>query len=62
MRRGYIIGTISVVAIVSAFVMPPSPVLGSGTGVFEGVRGRLDFKDDVDAVPIRFLYRGHLRF
>jgi hypothetical protein len=35
-------------------------VEGSGTGVFEGVRGRLDFKDDVETGE--FLYRGHLRF
>ena len=33
---------------------------GSGTGVFEGVSGRLDFKDDVDAGE--FNYRGHLRY
>lgn len=31
---------------------------GSGTGVFEGVTGRLDFKDDV--VAGNFPYRGHL--
>ncbi len=35
-------------------------VTGSGTGVFEGVSGRLDFKDDVDAGTAD--YRGHLRF
>jgi hypothetical protein len=33
---------------------------GSGEGVFEGVRGRLDFKDDVELV--NFPYRGHLLF
>jgi len=33
---------------------------GSGTGVFEGVKGRLDFKDDVDAGT--FPYRGHFRY
>lgn len=32
---------------------------GSGTGAFEGVTGRLDFKDDV--VAGNFPYRGHLR-
>jgi len=31
---------------------------GSGTGVFEGVRGRLDFKDDIETGT--FPYRGHL--
>lgn len=35
-------------------------VKGSGDGVFEGVTGRLDFKDDVEAG--NFPYRGHLRF
>src|SRR5215208_603791 len=35
-------------------------VEGSGTGTFEGVSGRLDFKDDVETGE--FLYRGHLRF
>jgi hypothetical protein len=35
-------------------------VNGSGTGVFTGVNGRLDFKDDV--VAGNFLYRGHLQF
>jgi hypothetical protein len=33
---------------------------GSGTGVFEGVTGRLDFKDDIDAG--NFPYRGHLKY
>ena len=32
----------------------------TGTGVFEGVTGRLDFKDDVAAG--NFPYRGHLRW
>jgi hypothetical protein len=35
-------------------------VEGSGTGVFEGVSGRLDFKDEVESGT--FLYRGHLRY
>jgi hypothetical protein len=35
-------------------------VEGSGTGIFEGVSGRLDFKDEVETGT--FLYRGHLRF
>jgi hypothetical protein len=35
-------------------------VEGSGTGIYEGVSGRLDFKDDVETGD--FLYRGHLRF
>jgi hypothetical protein len=35
-------------------------VEGSGTGDYEGVSGRLDFKDDVETGT--FLYRGHLRF
>jgi hypothetical protein len=34
-------------------------VKGSGTGIFEGVTGRLDFKDDIEAG--NFPYRGHLR-
>lgn len=33
---------------------------GSGTGIFEGVTGRLDFKDDVDAG--KAYYRGHLKW
>lgn len=33
---------------------------GTGTGVFVGVTGRLDFKDDIEAG--NFPYRGHLRF
>jgi hypothetical protein len=35
-------------------------VEGSGTEDFEGVTGRLDFKDEVESGT--FLYRGHLRF
>ncbi|MEO7801138.1 MAG: hypothetical protein ABIR81_04025, partial [Ginsengibacter sp.] len=35
-------------------------VAGSGDGVFAGVTGRLDFKDDIAAG--NFPYRGHLRF
>jgi hypothetical protein len=35
-------------------------VEGSGTGIYEGVSGRLFFKDDVEAG--NFPYRGHLRF
>jgi hypothetical protein len=34
-------------------------VEGSGTGIYEGVTGRLFFKDDVEAG--NFPYRGHLR-
>jgi hypothetical protein len=33
---------------------------GSGTGVFEGVTGRVDMKDDIEAG--RYPYRGHLQF
>src|SRR5215207_3178042 len=35
-------------------------VEGSGTGIYEGVSGRLFFKDDVEAGT--FPYRGHLRY
>ncbi len=35
-------------------------VTGSGTGEFEGVTGRLDFKDDVEAGVAT--YRGHLKY
>ena len=36
------------------------PILvNSGTGVFDGATGRIDFKDDVEAGD--FHYRGHLR-
>ena len=35
---------------------------GSGTGVFEGMTGRLDMRDNViDGVPVDFPYRGHLK-
>ena len=33
-------------------------IQGSGTGVFEGVTGRIDMKDNVEEV--NFPYRGHL--
>lgn len=33
---------------------------GSGTGVFNGVSGQLNFKDDIEAG--NFPYRGHLQF
>jgi hypothetical protein len=32
----------------------------SGTGIFDGVRGRIDFKDDIEAGD--FPYRGSLQF
>ena len=35
-------------------------VEGSGEGVFEGVSGRLNFKDDIEAG--NYPYRGHFRF
>jgi hypothetical protein len=35
-------------------------VKGSGDGVFEGVTGRLDLKDDIEAG--NYPYRGHLKF
>jgi hypothetical protein len=35
-------------------------VEGSGTGVFKGVTGQINFKDDIEAG--NFPYRGHLRF
>ena len=35
-------------------------VVGSGTGGFEGVTGRIDFKDDVTNGTVS--YTGHLRF
>ena len=34
-------------------------IASSGEGVFEGVTGRLDFKDDIEAG--NFPYRGHLQ-
>jgi hypothetical protein len=37
-------------------------VAGSGTGVFEGVTGRFDIKDDLEADPVEFPYKGHLRW
>jgi hypothetical protein len=36
-------------------------VADSGTDVFAGVTGRLDFKDDLTVVPPKYPYRGHLR-
>ncbi|HEX7846813.1 MAG TPA: hypothetical protein VF476_13510 [Chitinophagaceae bacterium] len=35
-------------------------VEGSGKGVFDGVKGRLDLKDDIEAG--NYPYRGHFRF
>ena len=35
-------------------------VAGSGTGFFDDVTGRIDFKDDIEAG--NFPYRGHLRW
>lgn len=35
-------------------------IAGSGKGIYEGVSGRLDFKDDIAAG--NFPYRGHLRW
>ena len=35
-------------------------VAGSGTGVFNGVTGQMNFKDDIEAG--NFPYRGQLRF
>jgi hypothetical protein len=32
---------------------------GSGTGGFEGARGRLDFKDIIGD-PVTYVYRGHI--
>ena len=38
-------------------------VAGSGTGAFEGVRGRLDFKDNVvDGAAVDYPYTGHLNY
>jgi hypothetical protein len=34
-------------------------VEGSGTGIYEGVSGRLDFRNDVEAG--NYPYKGHLR-
>ena len=37
-------------------------VKGSGTGDFAGVRGRLDFRDDLaDSANPRYIYKGHLK-
>ena len=36
-------------------------VEGSGTGGFEGAKGRLNFKDIIED-PITYVYRGHIRF
>lgn len=36
-------------------------VAGSGTGVFAGATGRLNFKDII-GVPVTYVYRGHIRF
>ena len=36
-------------------------VKGKGTGVFEGVTGRLDIKDDIQTSGITYYYRGHLK-
>lgn len=37
-------------------------VRGSGTGDFAGVRGRLDFRDEVsDPADVSFPYKGHLK-
>ena len=33
---------------------------GSGTGGFEGAKGRIDFKDIISD-PIVYVYRGHIR-
>lgn len=38
-------------------------VEGSGTGDFEGVTGRLDFRDNVeDGIAVNYPYRGHLEW
>jgi len=37
-------------------------VAGSGTGIFEGVTGRLDYKDDVSGAVFEAPYKGHLRW
>jgi len=37
-------------------------VNGSGEGVFEGVTGRLDFKDVIEEGTVIYPYRGHLSF
>ena len=38
-------------------------IAGSGIGVFEGVTGRLDFKDNIeDGIAVDYPYRGHLQW
>ena len=38
-------------------------VEGSGTGGFEGAKGRLNFKDIINAgSPTAYIYRGHIKF
>ena len=38
-------------------------VEGSGTGGFEGAKGRLNFKDIINAgSPTTYIYRGHIKF
>ena len=37
-------------------------VKGSGTGVFEGVTGRFDIIDNVEADPINYSYAGYFKF
>lgn len=47
-------------ALVEIFGRCQHPITpGLGTGIYEDVTGRVDFKDDVDAVE--FPYRGHLK-
>jgi hypothetical protein len=35
---------------------------GSGTGGFEGARGRLDFRDVIGDTATTYIYRGHIHF
>ena len=37
-------------------------VQGSGTGGFEGARGRLDFRDIIGDTATTYIYRGHINF
>jgi hypothetical protein len=37
-------------------------VKGSGTGGFEGARGRLDFRDIIGDTVTTYIYRGHINF
>ena len=38
-------------------------VAGSGTGDYDGVRGRLDFKDSIEGgIAVNFPYTGHLNY